>query len=312
MCKKCWLRFRCLRIPSSVENTFKEKMRKTLWDCADWVCYGPDCLKKRSKLDLTTFLRHVSHVKSCYKSYDPQYLDFLKKESKLKSKREWFKRNWDSKIKKERNLKKQEGGSKSNHVGLEERTTQSGKALLLLFNFVFKSHKSQIKARIEKISKMPTMDLKPKSLQGLMYGKSAQGNGTTHEEWFKVWMQEIVDERKKISADKLYDIIMHGLFKHCMDRVFCIYLKESRFNEIFSNAQDNALEKIFSELITTEFSNVNTNKLEARMTETFQNLVSMELEETSKGCNLFIDMCSLIDKMLDKKLEDFFPDLQKS
>ena len=270
-------------------------------DCNEWVCYGENCPLEGSTLDLKSFLKHVSHKKSCLGSYDPQYLNYLKRESKLKSKREWFKRNWDSRIKEERNLMKERGITTSNQVGLNERVTSTGKAFYRLFAYVFKNHKHQIKARIETLSNMPTMDLK--SLDS--------GQGNTNEERFKLSLKEIFNERKKISAAKLNEIVMHGFLKHCMDRAFCDYLNDRRFIEMFCNAQDNALEKIFSELITAKYFPNDANKLEAKMTEAFDNLVSKELEEKSKDCNLCQDMCLLIDEMLEKKLKDFFPDLQK-
>ena len=308
MCKKCWTSFRWLKVPSCLETTFKEKMRKSVLDCNEWVCYGQNCPWKWAKLDLTTFLRHVSRNKSCLESYDPKYLDYLKRESRLKTKREWLKRNYDSRIKDERKSKKKDGMSMNNHVGLEKRTTEAGRALHLLFYSVFKTHKQQIKARIEAISNSTTMDLKAKSFNALIYGNSVQDTGI-NEEWCKVKLQEIVNERKKISPAKLYEIIMHGFFKHCLDRAFCTYMKDIRFLEIFSNAQDAALDKILSELITTKYFPEDINKLEAKMTETFQNMVSKELEKTSKESGLYNDMVKLITNMLEKKLKDFFPEL---
>ena len=283
-------------------------MRETVLDCNEWICYGQNCPWKWAKLDLTSFLRHVTRNKSCLESYDPKYLNYLKRESKLKSKREWLKRNYESRIKGERKSSKKNGRSVSSRVGLDERTTDAGTALHLLFYSVFKSYKVQVKARIEAISNTSTMDLKAKSFNALIYGNSNKDSGS-NEEWCKVRLQEIVDERKKISSKELYGIIMHGFLKHCLDKAFRTFLKDSRFLEIFNNAQDSALDKILSELITAKYFPEDSSKLEAKMTETFNDLVSKELEKTSKESSLYNDMGALISNMLEKKLKDFFPDL---
>ena len=61
------------------------------------------CLKRFDKQ--SQFIRHVTHSKICLDSYDPKVIADIKHESRLRTKRNWFKRNWASRIKEERKAK---------------------------------------------------------------------------------------------------------------------------------------------------------------------------------------------------------------
>ena len=56
---------------------------------------GPDCICKhchKACVSLQQFLRHVSHSNSCKLSYGQDYLDKLRKESRINSKRQYYNR----------------------------------------------------------------------------------------------------------------------------------------------------------------------------------------------------------------------------
>ena len=77
-----------------------------------------DCNVCLKEFDNTCqFLKHVSHSKGCLKGHDPKVIEKLKRESRLRSKRNWARRNKPLKAPKA----PREKARKSTYVPVDER-----------------------------------------------------------------------------------------------------------------------------------------------------------------------------------------------
>ena len=87
------------------------------------------CLKPFA--DLQKFLRHVTQKKACLDSYDPDMIKELKRNSRLRSRRNWYKR-YKGYLKTDRENKKKESGSNYKYISVREKRTIKGTYLIFL------------------------------------------------------------------------------------------------------------------------------------------------------------------------------------
>ena len=93
---------------------------------------------------LSSFIRHVTHSKLCLEYHDrddPEFIEKLKRRSRLETKKRYFQNAWKSGLKEERqkkrdNLKTADGKSsqaKKYYISVGERGSFKGKLVCLIF-----------------------------------------------------------------------------------------------------------------------------------------------------------------------------------
>ena len=126
-----------LSLKDSLSVNFESSIGKHLI-MAEFISEEKDpgtCSYCRKQFDfLSSFLRHVSHRKLCKKFYDENqsgFIESMKKEARLKSRKRYFKNAWDYRIKEERKAKRDNVKSTQNkyYVSVNEKSSFAGKIL---------------------------------------------------------------------------------------------------------------------------------------------------------------------------------------
>ena len=117
---------------------------------------GPDCICKhchKACVSLQQFLRHVSHSNSCKLSYGQDYLDKLRKESRINSKRQYYNRLSDDEKKRRYDKEKfwRCANAKKRYVPTRNFTTKEGRTFEYIFKRLFDIVLEETKAEIQNV-----------------------------------------------------------------------------------------------------------------------------------------------------------------
>ena len=89
---------------------------------------------KKSFEYLSTFIRHVTHSKLCLEYHDPDFIEKIKRQSRLNSRKRWFANAWERGLKEKRkaireNIKSVNNVAKKKYyVSVNERKSFAGKS----------------------------------------------------------------------------------------------------------------------------------------------------------------------------------------
>ena len=88
------------------------------------------CKHCRKQFDyMSSFIRHVTHSKLCLETYDPEFIDRIKRESQLSSKKRCFANAWNTRLREERKQRREniKSVNKNYYVSVTEKGSFKGK-----------------------------------------------------------------------------------------------------------------------------------------------------------------------------------------
>ena len=295
---------------------------------------GGTCKVCRKMCDTDSqFLRHVTQSKNCLTHHDPDFIENLRRECRLRSKRKWFRRNWDSRIKEERKAErksnlKSTGKSNPRYVSKEERSTEVGKSFWKLFSEVFDECHEKAEKKMEEISQLHEipknleMDTSDKALDHAFSNifsivKDVEKNdliNCSQDEAFEMCMvklEDIYDEKfDEEYKDLQYSWRIHtfldinkNLFPNAINKAYGTLYQEQKFKDCFFKAQDHSLDLIFLDLITKEsyFSYINDETLQNQLSAAYDKFFNEELRNQSKENGLNEELKHIIEMSFKKR-----------
>lgn len=233
------------------------------------------CLKRCQSLH--TFLRHVSHSKSCKLSYDQDYLDQLKKKAKVISKRKFYK-SLSKNEKKRRYDQEKEWrckNAKKRYVPKWKFRTEEGRAFENIFKQMFDIASKETETKLEEMAK------KVEYLDDISCGETMEfvfsdvldkmtqtDNDCCNEEEFdygklddileekfeEKWKKSRIEEQKCWSAKALADIL-ENLYFSTLNKAYLEYCTDE-YKELFKKAEDISMDKVFFNVENVEMEEV--------------------------------------------------------
>ena len=231
--------------------------------------------------DHTEFLYHIRRKNNCSSAYDESYLENIRRQQRLKSKRKWFNKNYESRIKNERKQRRIEVSDENpktpKYIQKIIKESKEGKNFQYIFTLFYHENLAKAKKRISEIANDPSQRLKIEEMnhdQALdqtfdfeeieIAFNRVEVNSIKYDDEerflsdFFVQLEirfENVINAKMVSATKswmsdTYDNIRYKVypletaFKRCFDK--------DQVKTVLENATDTAMDKIFSELVMVE------------------------------------------------------------
>ena len=271
---------------------------------------------------LSGFLRHVTQSKCCLDDYDPEYIEKLKRESRLRSKRRWHAKYWEPHLKHEQ--KNRRSSIENKHVPVLERRSDGGRAFRNLYNSVFEKSIEKATTRMEDLSKKHVIpseisdDLTDDTLdivfnqcdsvfttikKGASEFDTLQAAFRSIEAKFDDKFKATYMEMQESWAVYTINEITLDLFPNSLDRAYSTFYKSEKFKNCFLKSQDSVLDLIFLKLLVTDnyFQVDNMEHLEAALEKTFRRLFEEELEKNASECGLAQELETWIDALLEKR-----------
>ena len=242
--------------------------------------YCDHCL--RSFENLQQFLRHVSHSKTCLAEHDPDVIESLKRESRLRTKKNWYQRNKDDQMMKKNNVKKATG--KSYYIPVEEKATKEGvsfsrnlkriyeecseRACKMVSTYSAKSKKLQENLQeglIEKVLDHVFEELLFKDCNEFKDDGSCDSIFVYLENKFHQEIAARLDQCKENWTDNTLHDIRDRLYEYALRRAFFKFFREDKFKNAFKIAEGICQSNDFSSLDTEVEKACRENGLQEEM-----------------------------------------------
>lgn len=221
---------------------------------------------------LHTFLRHVSHSKSCKAAYDQEFLDKMKKKAKVMSKRKFYK-NLSKSEKKQRYEQEKDrrcANAKKRYVPKWKFTTIEGRAFENEFKLMFDMASKETETKLHEMSKKveyldvisfdKAMDyIFDQGLEELIKSDNdCTGEGDIEaifDEMFEKKLKESkIHEQQCWSAQGLAEVL-DRLYFSTLNKAYLEYFNED-FKTLFMDAEETSMDKVFFDIESIEMKDV--------------------------------------------------------
>ena len=295
-----------------------------VYENIDKSCSCENCLKTFE--NVSALFRHISHAKSCSNHYGKVYVDAMRKELRLNSKRNWFNANRDS-----INVEKK----KSYYFPHSKRQTKEGRAFETVLRPIFYEFRSLAKKHIEEYGNDKANFISDEDVD------KALDKTFDFEDWELHWdmpgshtlegMKELENEednlnlyftalekRFKCSLDS-FDVINKSyywgkhqqnkigseLWTYCSNRAYLTIFNEEEFKQMLMNSQEFALDEVFFKLIVTEGyfkDDLSYTELEKKLEQAYHGLAREKLLKESEANGISFKLRLLMKEILKKRI----------
>ena len=274
--------------------------------------------------NVSVFFRHVSHAKLCLNHYGQEFVETMRSYLRNNSKRKWLDANKD---------KIQQKPKKSCYVPMSKRLTDQGRMFESMFRSIYNEFVEDVRDQIEDFyedrSKFvteedidkaldKTFDFTENSLFG--YKTDVLDEQNTEEEKLNVFFVELEKKFEKnalliANTEENYwkkksnlNTIGKELWTFSSNKAFFLLYKEEEFKELYNNKEDEVLDHLFLNLITTEhYFNEGLKApsdlyVERTLERTFFALMEKEVLKTLEERGLSSRLRSLMEEIMKKRV----------
>ena len=230
----------------------------------------------RSFDNLSHFIRHVTHSKACKASYDPKVIEDYKRISRLRSRRKWYHEaahGIRAQHYKEEREERRKKNKKVYYIPSSIKHSSSGLAFERAFKVIYQKFEEDARIQLQKQADA-MYSLQEKAVDDALdiafdHASAAVSVAIIHkdleteEEIFEeafAFMQRDFDKKlaefipkcKEEWSHKKFREITHCLLPSALNKAFLQCYENCKFEDLFKQAEENALDIVFEKLIVTE------------------------------------------------------------
>ena len=220
---------------------------------------GGSCTCKKEFDNMQKFLKHVSHSKSCLEAFDPEVIKTLRRDNRLRTKRNWAERN-KAELKMKRDNVKKTSGTGYKYIPVSEKYSTRGLSFHRIFKPVFDKVWEKAEKRMHEIAsdRKVTSKMEDEALDHVFFNENENifrinrvGDITNLQKLetafhhlelkFKEKLDDIlINENEKWKIQTLDDMSC-GLFKYALDKAFYKFFRGEKFGSAYESIQEDGI-----------------------------------------------------------------------
>ena len=290
----------------------------------DKSCSCEYCLKTFETV--SALFRHISHAKSCSSHYGKVYVEGMRKELRINSKRKWSEANRDS-IK--------NAPKKKYYFPISDRLTNEGQAFQNIFRNIFQDFRKLAQNHIEEHLKNKqnfyddedidkaldeTFDFLDWELHRNMPGyqpfegiQELENEEDSLNLYFTQLEKRFQNNLSSIdTANKRYywrkeqeHKIGSELWTFCSNKAFLTIYNEDQCKQVLESSGNAALDEIFFKLIVTKdyfLDDIDDEDLETKMSQTYSGIYKKEIQKRFEEMGITEKMRNLMKGSMKKRI----------
>ena len=294
--------------------------------------------------NLSTFLRHVSHSKLCLEDHDPTVIKDLRQKARLKSKRKSFHKNAKpsrkgqqkkAMVEDDESKKTPEKKTQQLYASIQMRHSDAGKAFKKLFEGIYDGFEDIVKSKLEKFTQKDpyVKSMVTDKIMDLFFNEEFERTSrhlVMSGGFDKIWNDgdaklnktfEVLESKYEAAYDKklkecqenwvtrMHHDMDTNLFHYSWHKALCDYYYDGRFMEAAIIAQDNAMDKVFFDLLPTEgyfeYEKGQDAKLEDKFSKAYLSIFTQEFGTFCCNLGIETELKTFLEQKWERKFRKF-------